>query len=70
MDEKIYDKNMVDRFLARLIFKSRFDFFYIFFIMSKEIKEKSKNKFDLVVPKFRYGKGFKNQIKVTFEFYH
>ena len=49
---------MVDRFLARLIFKSRFDFFDIFFIMSEEIKEKSKNKVDLVVPKSRYGKGF------------
>ena len=51
---------MEDRFLARLIFKSRFDFFDIFFIMSEEIKEKSINKVDLVVPKSRHGKGFKN----------
>jgi hypothetical protein len=51
---------MVDRFLTRLIFKSRFDFFDIFFTMSDEIKEKSKNKVDLVVPKSRHGKGFKN----------
>jgi len=50
---------MVDRFLARLIFKSRFDFFDIFFIMSEEIKEKSINKVDLVVPKSRHGKGLK-----------
>jgi len=28
--------------------------------MSEEIKEKSKNKADLVIPKSRYGKGFKN----------
>jgi hypothetical protein len=60
LTKKFDDKDMVDRFLAWLIFKSRFDFFDIFFIMSEEIKEKSINKVDLVVPKSRHGKGYKN----------
>jgi hypothetical protein len=42
---------MLDRFLARLISKSRFDFLDIFFIMSEATKEKSKNKVVLVVLK-------------------
>jgi len=53
MHEKINDKDMLDRFLVRLISKSRFDFLDIFFIMSEETKEKSKNKVILVILKCR-----------------